>query len=68
LSAFSGAAGTISPNLKSKKIFAGPIVVDGEVVRLIKLPDGSGRIEVWKRVAAGMFTPDELMPAAARPF
>jgi len=66
LSASSGAA------LKSEKIVAGPVVVDGDVVRLIKLPDGSGRIEVWKpgegwtKAAAGMFTPDELMPGAAR--
>ena len=38
----------MSPNLKSEKIVAGPVVVDGDVVRLIKLPDGSGGIEVWK--------------------
>jgi hypothetical protein len=59
----------MSPNLK---IIAGPCVIDQAVARLIKLPSGSGRIEVWKRSAgwipaAGSITLDEFMPGACRP-
>jgi hypothetical protein len=41
----------MSPNLKSEKVIAGPVVDDGDVVRLIKMPDGSGRIEFWVKGA-----------------
>jgi hypothetical protein len=43
------------------------------MVRLVKLPNGSGRMEVWKKsagwteAAPGSYTLDEFMPGAARP-
>jgi hypothetical protein len=39
--------------LISEKILLGPVVIDGDVVRLIKLPDGSGRMEVLKPASGG---------------
>jgi hypothetical protein len=58
----------MSPNLK---IIAGPCVIHQDVARLIKLPSGSGRIEVWEKgvgwiPAAGSITLDEFMPGACR--
>ena len=56
-----------------EKILAGPVVIDGTVARLIKLPNGSGRIETWAKgvgwveAPAGSITPDELLPGANRP-
>jgi hypothetical protein len=61
----------MSPNLKSGKIIAGPSKIGGiggDVARLIKLPDGSLRIEWWEpglgwvEAPAGAFTLDEFMP------
>jgi hypothetical protein len=54
------------------KTIAGPSVIDQGVARLAKLPDGSGRIEVWKQgagwvSAAGSVTLDEFMLGACRP-
>jgi hypothetical protein len=60
----------MSPNLKSEKI---PVVASGDVVRLIKEPNGSLRIEMWQKgvgwitASPGSITPDELMPGACRP-
>jgi hypothetical protein len=50
----------------------GPVVVDGDVVRLIRRPNGSGWIQYWVKGSGwtdgrGRFTPDELLPGANRP-
>jgi hypothetical protein len=54
-------------------IIAGPVVIDQIVTRLLKLPNGAGRIEIWKKGAGwtearpGEITLDEFMPGACRP-
>jgi hypothetical protein len=54
------------------KFIACPVNINGDVVRLIKQPDGSGRIEYrktaagWTEAAPGTFTPDEFMPIGCR--
>lgn len=59
--------------LRRVEIVAGPTKVSGGVVaRVIKEPNGSGRMEIWKPGkgwidGAGKVTPDELMPGAGRP-
>jgi hypothetical protein len=56
-----------------EKVLVGPVVIDQIVARLISEPNGSIRVEYWKRgagwieAAPGMFTPDEFMPGACRP-
>jgi hypothetical protein len=58
---------------KRVEIIAGPSVIDQDVARILKLPDGSGRIEYWRKgegwteAAPGMFTLDEFMPGACLP-
>jgi hypothetical protein len=60
------------PNAKSEKIL-GPVVVSGgDIVRLMKDPNGSVRPEIWAKgvgwtPANGSVRPDELMPGATRP-
>lgn len=62
-------------SVEKLRIIAGPVVApfDGDVARVVELPDGSGRIEVWKRGAGwvtapkGSISPDEFMPGACRP-
>ena len=59
-----------------EKVLLGPVatpIMNGNVARLVKLPNGSIRIDYWKRgagwieAAPGTFTPDEFMPGACRP-
>jgi hypothetical protein len=58
-----------------ERVIAGPVVApfDGDVARVVALPTGACRIEVWKRgagwttAAPGTFTPDEFVPGACRP-
>jgi|SRR6516164_4001517 hypothetical protein len=59
-----------------EKVLVGPVatpIMNGNVARLVKLPNGSIRIDYWKRgagwieAAPGTFTPDEFMPGACRP-
>jgi hypothetical protein len=35
------------PNEKPVKLMFGPFKIDGAAVRVVELPDGSGRIETW---------------------
>jgi hypothetical protein len=55
------------------KVLVGPVIIDQIVTRLLKLPNGAGRIEIWKKGAGwtearpGEITLDELMPGACRP-
>jgi hypothetical protein len=58
------------------RIIAGPCdtpIINGDAARVVKLPDGSGRIEYWKRsvgwvtASAGAFKLDEFVPGACRP-
>ena len=52
------------------KVVAGPSKVAGGVSRLVKLPDGSGRIETWVKGLGwteGGARVDELMPGACTP-
>jgi hypothetical protein len=60
-----------------EKVFVGPVVVnDGPVARLIKLPDGSGRMETWAKgvgwveapkgsMALADFMPGKMKPVSA---
>jgi hypothetical protein len=63
----------MSPNLKSEKILVGPVVASGDVVRLIKEPNGSLRIEMWEKRVGWITAPEgsmmlaEFMPGATRP-
>ncbi len=65
----------MSPNLKSEnfKVVTGPSNIDGDVARVVKLPDGAGRIEYWENgvgwveAPSGKFTPDEFMAGAGKP-
>jgi len=57
------------------RVIGGPCIPDfhGPVARVVELPDGSGRIEVWKRGAGwvtapdGAFNPGNFMPGYCRP-
>jgi hypothetical protein len=63
-----------SPPVRSPKIVVGPVTVSGDVVRLIELPNGSGRIEIWEKgtgwvtAPPGRITLDELMPGISPRF
>lgn len=63
----------MSPKLNSPNVLAGPVVIEGDVARVIKEPNGSGRIDVWTKgagwteAAPGSITPDQFMPGACRP-
>jgi hypothetical protein len=65
-------------DLIHEKILVGPVVVnDGTVARLIKLPDGAGRMETWAKgvgwveapegsMALADFMPGKMKPVSAR--
>jgi hypothetical protein len=62
------------PNVKSENVLVGPVSVkDGTVARLIKLPDGSGRMETWAKgvgwieAPKGSMTLVDFMPGKMRP-
>ena len=55
-------------------VLVGPVVVSGgDIVRLMKDPNGSVRREIWATgvgwtaAAAGSIRPDELVPGATKP-
>jgi hypothetical protein len=56
-------------------VIAGPVVApfDGDVARIVKLPNGSPRIEWWRpglgwvEAPDGAFSPADFMPGACRP-
>jgi hypothetical protein len=62
----------LRPLVDPPEVVAGPLTTNGDVVRLVKLPNGAGRIDIWEKgrgwVDAGnRITPDALMPGAGRP-
>ena len=57
---------------KKPNVLVGPVNIEGLVARLIKEPNGSGRMELWREgagwiSAAGSITLDQFMPGACRP-
>ena len=57
-----------------EKVFLGPVSVnDGTVARLIKLPDGAGRMETWAKGVGWIEAPEgsmalaDFMPGKMRP-
>ena len=63
----------MTPTTTTLRIVAGPCVIDQFVARVVKLPNGAGRIEHWLRgtgwttAPKGAFTPDEFIPGPCRP-
>jgi hypothetical protein len=51
------------------RILAGPCVIDQIVARVIRLPNGTGRMKDtgWTAAPDGAFSLDEFMPGACRP-
>jgi hypothetical protein len=61
-------------DLIHEKILGGPVVVnDGTVARLIKLPDGAGRMETWAKDVGWIEAPKgslalaDFMPGKTKP-
>ena len=61
-------------DLIHEKILGGPVVVnDGTVARLIKLPDGAGRMETWVKGVGWIAAPEgsmalaDFMPGKTKP-
>jgi hypothetical protein len=54
-------------------LIAGPVNINGDVARVVELPNGAGRIEHWERgigwvaAPAGSFRPDQFVPGAYIP-